>query len=160
MKNLFLFLLFAFTFSSAQDLIEDSEITENRKEVGRQNISYNLDNPLESYRLKCDNPIYAQFSGGEKSFKDLLFKNMKGFVDGGTYSVNGTFEIIIYINKEGNLERFQLKPDVPNSEMLYRDLDLTLKKMKPKWIPATCNGTPIESRLRQKINFRTDNFDI
>ena len=160
MKKLLLFFLFAFTFSSAQYLVEDNDITENRKEVGRLNISYDLNNPLESYRLKCDNPIYAQFPGGENSFKDSLFKNMKGYVDGGTYSVNGTFELLIYLNKDGNLERFQLKPEVPNSKLLYHDLEMALKKMNPKWIRATCNGVPIESRLRQKINFRTENFDI
>ena len=160
MKKLLLIFLFGFTLISAQDLIDDNEITENRKEVGRQNISFDLDNPLESYRLKCENPIYAQFPSGDKSFKESLFGNMKGYVDGGLYFVNGTFDLIIYVNKSGDLDRFQLKPEVPNGGMLYRDLELALKKMNPKWIPATCNGVPIESRLRQKINFRTENFDI
>ncbi len=160
MKKLLVFFLFAFTFSSAQYLVEDNDITENRKEVGRMNISYDLNNPLESYRLKCDNPIYAQFPGGENSFKDSLFKNMKGYIDGGRYSVNGTFELLIFLDKDGTLARFQLKPEVPNSKLLYQDLEMSLKKMAPKWIPATCNGVPTESRLRQKINFRTENFDI
>ena len=160
MKKLFLFLIFAVTFSYAQNLVEDNDITENRKEMGRQNISYDLNNPVEFYRLKCENPIYAQFPGGENGFKDVLLKNMNGYVDGGSYSVNGTFEVIIYLTKSGHFERFQLKPDVPNSNLLYRDLELALRKMNPKFSPATCNGIPIDSKIRQKINCRTDNFDI
>ena len=62
MKKLFLFLIFAVTFSYAQNLVEDNDITENRKEMGRQNISYDLNNPVEFYRLKCENPIYAPVS--------------------------------------------------------------------------------------------------
>lgn len=160
MKKLFLFFLFSLTFSHAQDLIDDNDVTENRKEVGNQNVSFNVDHPLEYYRLKCDNPVYAQFSEGETIFKDTLYKNISGYIDGNSYSVNGTFEMIIYLTKDGNLERFQLKPEVPNSKWLYRDLELALKKMNPKWIPASCDGIPIESRLRQKINFRTETFDI
>ncbi len=160
MKKYLLFFLFTFAFSQAQDLIDDNDVTENRKEVGSQNISFNVDNPLESYSLKCENPIYAQFPEGQDAFKDNLYKNIAGFIDGNSYSANGTFEMVIYLNKEGNVERFQLKPEVPNGKLLYRDLELALKKMNPKWIPASCNGVPIESRLRQKINFRTENFDI
>lgn len=160
MKKYLLFFLFTFTFSSAQDLIDDNDVTENRKEVGSQNVSFNVDNPLESYRLKCENPVYAQFADGGNTFKDNLYKNIAGFIDGNSYSANGTFEMIFYVNKEGTMERFQLKPEVPNGKLLYRDLELALKKLNPKWIPASCDGVPVESRLRQKINFRTDNFDI
>lgn len=160
MKKLLLLLVFAFSYSNAQYLVEDNDITESRKELGRQSISYDLNNQLEFYRLKCVNPIYAQFPGGENAFKEDLFKNMKSYLDLGIYSVNGTFELILYLNKLGDLQRFELRPQVPNSNMLYRDLELTLKKMNLKFIPATCEGIPIESKIRQKVNFRTDNFDI
>lgn len=160
MKKIFLFLIFAFTFSNAQYLIEDNDISESTKELGKQTVSYDLNNPLEFYRLKCDNVVYAQFPGGENAFKQKLFLNMKSDLDNSFYSVNGTFEIIISLNKMGNLQSFQLRPEVPNGNLLRRDLESALRKMNPKFTPATCNGMPIESKIRQKINFRTENFDI
>ncbi|TXF75900.1 hypothetical protein [Chryseobacterium sp.] len=160
MKNIFLLLIFAFGFTSAQNLIEDSEISENVKEFGRISVSFDLNNAAEFYRLKCENPIYAQFSGGENVFKESLFKNMKSYLDSGVYSVNGIFELIMFVDKEGKLQNFILKPEVPNSNLLYRDLELVMKKIYPTWIPASCSGVPVDSKIRQKINFRTDNFDI
>lgn len=160
MKKIFLFLIFAFTFSNAQYLVEDNDISENSKELGKQNISYDLNNPLEFYRLKCDNVVYAQFPGGENAFKRKLLSNLKSLLDSGVYSVNGTFELIIFLNKSGAMQRFELNPEVPNSNILKRDVESALRKMNPKFTPASCNGIPIESKIRQKINFRTDNFDV
>ena len=146
--------------AKSQYLIEDNDITENINEFGKAQISFDLNNPLEFYRLKCENANYAQFPGGENAFKHMLFTALKSTINQGNYSVNGTFELLIFLDKDGTLARFQLKPEVPNSKLLYQDLEISLKKMAPKWIPATCNGVPTESRLRQKINFRTENFDI
>lgn len=160
MKKLFFFFAFACSFSNAQYLIDDNDVSESSKELGRPSISYDLNNPLEFYRLKCGNPIYAQFPGGENAFKQNLFKNIKSYLDTGIYSVNGTFELVIHLDKAGNMQRFVLKPEVLNGNMLYRDLDLALKKMKVDFAPASCDGLPVESKIRQKINFRTDNFDI
>jgi hypothetical protein len=160
MKKIFLFLVFAFTFSNAQYLVEDNDISENSKELGKQSISYDLNNPLEFYRLKCENVVYAQFPGGENAFKQKLFLNMKSLLDTGLYSVNGTFELVITLDKSGKTQSFQLNPEVPNSNLLKRDLETALRKMNPKFTPASCNGTPIDSKLRQKINFRTENFDL
>lgn len=160
MKKLLIFLVFSFTFTSAQNLVEDNDITENTKELGKQNITYDLNNPMEFYRLKCENAQYAQFPGGENAFKQTLFKNMQTYLDAGVYSVNGTFELQIYINKSGKLQSFQLKPEVPNSNLLYRDLEMALRRMNPRWIPGSCNGIPVDSKLRQKVNFRTESFDM
>jgi hypothetical protein len=160
MKKIFLFLVFSFKFSNAQYLVEDNDISENSKELGKQSISYDLNNPLEFYRLKCENVVYAQFPGGENAFKQKLFLNMKSLLDTGLYSVNGTFELVITLDKSGKTQSFQLNPEVPNSNLLKRDLETALRKMNPKFTPASCNGTPIDSKLRQKINFRTENFDL
>ena len=160
MKNLLMLLLFSATFAQAQYLVEDNDISENTTEAGKIAISYDMNNPLEFYRLKCDNAVYSQFPGGENGFKQTLLKNMRSYLDTGFYSVNGTFELIINISKNGNLQRLELKPEVPNSNLLYRDIELALRKMNPKFTPATCNGSPVDSKLRQKINFRTESFDL
>ena len=153
-------LLFSATFVQAQYLVEDNDISENTTEAGKIAISYDMNNPLEFYRLKCDNAVYSQFPGGENGFKQTLLKNMRSYLDTGFYSVNGTFELIINISKNGNLQRLELKPEVPNSNLLYRDIELALRKMNPKFTPATCNVSPVDSKLRQKINFRTESFDL
>ena len=153
-------LLFSATFVQAQYLVEDNDISENTTEAGKIAISYDMNNPLEFYRLKCDNAVYSQFPGSENGFKQTLLKNMRSYLDTGFYSVNGTFELIINISKNGNRQGIQLKPEVPNSNLLYRDIELALRKMNPKFTPATCNGSPVDSKLRQKINFRTESFDL
>ncbi len=160
MKKLIFILMFAFGLLPAQTLIEDSEISENSEEFVRVAISYELDHPTEYYRLKCDSPAYARFTGGETAFKQNISRQMKGFLDTGLYTVNGTFELILFIGKNGTLQRFQLKPEVPNGHLLERDVELALKNMNPSWTPASCNGIPVDSRIRQKINFRTESFDL
>lgn len=160
MKNLVFLFVFAFTFAHAQYVVEDNDITENSREMVKQTIALDLNNPLEFYRLKCENPLYAQFSGGENSFKQALSKSIQNDLNSGLYSVNGTFELQLNINKSGNLQSFKLLPEVPNSNLLYRDVEIALRRMNPKFKPATCNGIPVESKLRQKINFRTDSFDL
>ena len=160
MKNLVFLFVFAFTFAHAQYVVEDNDITENSREMVKQTIALDLNNPLEFYRLKCENPLYAQFSGGENSFKQALSKNIQNDLNSGLYSVNGTFELHLNINKSGNLQSFKLLPEVLNSNLLYRDVEIALRRMNPKFKPATCNGIPVESKLRLKINFRTDSFDL
>ena len=160
MKNLVFLFVFAFTFAHAQYVVEDNDITENSREMVKQTIILDLNNPLEFYRLKCENPLYAQFSGGENSFKQALLKNIQNDLNSGLYSVNGTFELHLNINKSGNLQSFKLLPEVLNSNLLYRDVEIALRRMNPKFKPANCNGIPVESKLRQKINFRTDSFDL
>jgi hypothetical protein len=119
-----------------------------------------MNNPLEFYRLKCANATYAQYIGGENGFKDKLFKNLKANLSNNLYSVNGTFDFIFYIDKEGNLKDFVLKPEVPNSNLLQTDIKNAVKAMNQKWMPATCDGAKVDSKIRLKVNFRTDLFDM
>lgn len=162
MKKLFLLfsMLFSLSFLQAQYLVEDNDVSENSKEMGKAEISFDLNNPLEFYRLKCQNATYAQYAGGENAFKQKLVKSMKTNLDNTTYSVNGTFDFIFFLDKDGNLKDFILKPEVTNSMILQNDLKTAIKALNQKWIPATCNGTTVESKLRLKVNFRTDMYDL
>ena len=160
MKNLVFLFFFAFTFTHAQYVVEDNDITENVRDVVKQTIALDLNAPFEFYRLKCENPEYAQFPGAENSFKQVLSKNIQNDLNSGLYSVNGTFELHLNINKSGNLQSFKLLPEVLNSNLLYRDVEIALRRTNPKFKPATCNGIPVESKLRLKINFRTESFDL
>ena len=161
MKNLVLILLFMGSFlAKSQYLIEDNDITENINEFGKAQISFDLNNPLEFYRLKCENANYAQFPDGENAFKHMLFTALKSTINQGNYSVNGTFEFVLDVDKAGNLHKFILKPEVQNGDVLYRDLNFMFGQLKQKWIPATCNGVVTDSKLRIRVNFRTENFDL
>ena len=144
----------------AQYLVEDNDITENSKEMGKAEVSFDLNNPLEFYRLKCPNATYAQYVGGENAFKQKLMKSMRANLDSGSYSVNGTFDFVFYLDKDGSLKDFVLKPEVTNGMVLKSDLKAAVKALNQKWIPATCNGTAVESKLRLKVNFRTDVYDL
>lgn len=160
MKKLLYLLLFSASFLNAQYLIDDNDISENARELGRLSIAYDLSNPMEFYRLKCENPTYAQYPKGENGFKDELLANVKGYLDTALYSVNGTFEVHFTVDKTGKIRNFSLKPEVPNSSLLQRDVELALRQINTKWNPATCNGVATDSRIRQKVNFITEIFDI
>lgn len=144
----------------AQYVIDDNDITENSFESGRSVITFDLGSPVEYYRLKCENPVYPQFSGGESGFKQELLKALKSSVNHGHYAVNGTFDFILNIDKNGNFQKLTLKPDVQNSEVLYSDLNLMFQRMKAVWEPAKCSGLPVDSRLRMRVNFSTDNVEM
>lgn len=157
-KYLFL-LLFGVTFCNAQYLVEDSEVVLDN-EMGKSRIGFDLKNPLEFYRLKCDKPSYAQFPGGENEFKNQIFEGMMAYLDHSAYSVNGSFDFIFEINKEGSLKKFTLLPEVNNSDMLYRDLNFIVRRMKGNWQPATCSGTAVDSKMRLRVNFSSQNYDL
>ena len=43
--------------------------------------------------------------------------------------------------------------------MLSKDIELAVRKIKTNWIPATCNRQPVDSKVRLKIIFGTEDFD-
>ena len=69
MKKLALLFILSCSFLNAQYLVEDNDISENTTEGGKLAISYDINNPLEFYRLKCENAVYAQFPGGENALQ-------------------------------------------------------------------------------------------
>lgn len=152
-------LLFTGIFCNAQFLIDDSEIiVEN--EAGRSQIAFDLSRPVEFYRLKCASPVYAKPNESELAFKEKLGKGMKAYLDHNSYSVNGTFDLNLEIGSDGILKSVAVRPEVPNSDMLQRDLAFIIRQISPQWDPATCNGSQTDSRIRMRINFRTENFDL
>jgi len=43
---------------------------------------------------------------------------------------------------------------------LQTDINNAVKAMNQKWMPATCDGAKVDSKIRLKVNFRTDLFDM
>lgn len=160
MKYLLIFFVSMTTFCKAQYLVEDFDVTENSSEFGVSKINFNLNDRLEHYRLSCEGKIdYSYFSMGEESFRTELSRNLLQYLDNEQYAVNGRFSLVFEINSNGELNNIQIFPKVKNGEMLYKDIEFALKRIKNKWIPATCNGVSVNSKLRLKINFGTENFD-
>lgn len=159
MKKLLAIFLFLSSFCQAQFMIEDFDDTEFFNELGAAKVRYSFKNPVEHYRLKCASAQYAQYPGGDDLFKQAIYKNMMTYMDNDVYAVNGTFSFTFEIGKDGRVKSFHLSPQVQNGDMLNKDLTFAMKRLNIKWKPAECEGQPIESKVRLKVDFRTENFD-
>lgn len=161
MNKFLLFLcFFAFTFGNAQYLVEENDITENDAERGRSMMYFSFQKPVEHYRLKCEKPQYAKFPKGEVAFREELLGKMRSYLDTDAYAVNGSFFLDFVIDNQGIVRVKRLFPEVQNSEVLRKDLEFAVKKMKTKWQPALCNGKPTNSSVRLRMDFSEMSFDI
>lgn len=158
-KYLSIIFLSIISFSQAQYLVEDFDVTENNAEFGVARIDFNFNPKLEHYKISCPNPIYAHFPNGEEAFKKELSKNMSAYLDSGQYAVNGNFYLILNISSQGKVDGVQLSPKVQNGDMLAKDIEFSVRKIKTHWNPATCDNQPIASKVRLKISFGTEDFD-
>lgn len=149
------------TVLNAQFMIEDVDDTEFLSENGRSLFSAKMNFPIEHIRISgCESVSYAKPVNGEDAFKQELFNNMLNFVDKDSYALSGTFYFLFEINPQGDISNFELKPNVTNGNMFYEDMKFVIKRLKTKWYPANCGGAPIFSKIRMKINFRTEVFDL
>lgn len=158
-RNLILIFFSIIGFFNAQYLVEDFDTTENVSEFGVARIGFSLNQKMEHYKLPCEKPTYARFSNGEEGFKKELHKNMQAYLDSGQYAVNGAFYLYLTIDSAGKIGNISVSPSVQNSEMLSKDIEFAVRKIKTNWIPATCNRQPVDSKVRLKIIFGTEDFD-
>lgn len=63
------------------------------------------------------------------------------------------------ITKDGVLSKVEAGPKVPNSEPFLRDLKDAATKVNKTWIPAKCNGKPVDSKAILKIDFSSMTYD-
>lgn len=160
MKKIFLFFVMFSVLSNAQYLVEDFDDNQSTtNEVTGVQIEFDMSNHLEHLRLKCSNSTYAEFPGGETAFKKVLFKNMMAYLTNDMYAVNGTFTFLFEIGKDGKVKSFSLLPKVTNGDILFEDINFAVKKINETWKPGTCDGIPVESKVRLKVNFKTENYD-
>ncbi len=159
MKFFGLFFLCFTSLVNAQFLLEEFDDSDSFNEFGSAKIRYTTNRPFEFYRIKCSNPTYAEFTGGEQKFKELLAQNMISYLDHDVYAINGTFSFEFTIDTKGVLKTFEIKPNVANAALFYKDMQFIVRRISESWKPATCDGEPIDSKLRMKIDFRTDVID-
>lgn len=163
MKKLFFLLIFVSCFFQAQEL-EDLQEGYFFAESSRNFFRVDIKKPYDYYRVdSCpDNErfIRAQFEGGDANFNRELFKYISAYVDKEIYFVNGTFYMNISINRLGRITHIDIVPKVENSEMFLKDLKFAVRKIKNTWTPSKCGNTAVDSKLRIKLNFVSENVDL
>lgn len=95
----------------------------------------------------------VKYSEGEQQLNTDLKKRINQYLNSDAYAADGHFYIDLTISKSGDIKQINVGPDVPNTRYFYDDLKSAVKKIKGKWIPASCDATPIESKVRVKLLF-------
>ncbi|MGV4414916.1 hypothetical protein [Chryseobacterium sp. T1] len=95
----------------------------------------------------------VKYATGEADFLQNLRKRINQSINADLYAADGSFYIDVTINRLGNVTDIVSGPAIPNTRYLYEDLKSAVKKVKGKWIPATCDGIAIDSKIRVKLAF-------
>lgn len=96
--------------------------------------------------------VEAQFTGGEKAWKNYLIRNL----DAGTPVENGAPEgihtviIQFVVDKEGNISDVKALSDKGYG---MEEEALRVIKRGPKWVPAIQNGRAVKAYRKQPISF-------
>ncbi|MDO4224395.1 MAG: hypothetical protein Q4C75_00690 [Bergeyella zoohelcum] len=140
--------------------IDDSDLNvENRKAI----FSADLSLPMEHFIIKTcpkNSIYYTQPKTGERAFREELERMMQSYINKEVYALNGLFYFVFEINPNGEISGVEILPRVANVDLLQNDMQFILKRLKTKWYPAKCNEKPMNSKVRMRVNFSTEMFDL
>ena len=163
MKKLFFLFIFTSVLFQAQE-IEDMQEGFFFSETSKNYFRVDIQKPYDYYQ---PNSCYvdaefrrAQFEGGDTAFNRELYRYISAYVDKEIYVVNGTFFLQMSIDREGKVVDLNVIPKVENSDGFLKDLKFAVKKIKKNWTPSKCNGIPVNSKIRIKLNFVTESIDV
>lgn len=160
MKAITLFIgLLLTSFSFAQDLEDrdDSFITENNKNL----LKIDIKEPFMQVAIKnCNDFKPASFEGGAAAYKEILKKYMYTYLNSDFYTLNGEFTFTLTIDAAGKVIDVVGEPKVLNSEIFFDDMQYVVRRIKKNWSPAVCNGQPIKSEMKLKMNFSSLSADM
>jgi hypothetical protein len=161
MKTLALFLsLFAANFVFAQYDIEDQEETgllENNKTI----LKIKIEEPFLQVAVKnCNDFKAASFPDGISSYKETLKRYMYNYLNSEFYVLNGDFTFTLSIDETGKVTNIEGSPKVDNSQVFFDDMKYVVRRIKKNWIPANCNGKPVASEIKIKMNFSSITTDL
>lgn len=163
MKYFAMLLLLLGSFIQAQD-VEEMQDSSGFYESTRAFSHVEVVKPFDYYLVNsCQNqPQFsrAQYSGGDAALAQELQKNLLLYVDREMYAPNGPFYLQISINTEGMVTAVSAFPKVKNSAAFLEDLRKAFLNTPQRWTPSTCNGKPIDSRLRIRLNFSTQSTEV
>lgn len=157
--TLFIALLMA-NFALAQQDVEDRDdnpMTENNKNL----LKIDIKEPLLQIAVKnCNDFKPAAFEGGVAVYKDTLQKFMYDYLNSDFYVLNGDFTFTLTVNKTGKVTNIEGSPKVSNSAYFFDDMKYVVRRIKKNWIPASCNGQPVSSQIKLKMNFSSITTDL
>ncbi|MDR2207342.1 MAG: hypothetical protein LBE36_14420 [Flavobacteriaceae bacterium] len=161
MRSIFLVLsLFCLNFVSAQTDIEDRDdsfITENNKNL----LKINIKEPFYQIAAKgCKNFTAAGFEGGAAEYKKILTEYMFAYLNSDYYTINGDFTFTLSLDENGRVTNISGAPKVLFSEIFYDDMKYIVRRIKKNWLPATCDGIPIKSEMKIKMNIISVSSDL
>ncbi len=124
-------------------------------------VIYNIRGIYQIKDTSCDPSQFnsLRYPGGTDAYIKDLKEKLQQNVNWNTYAVNGLFFVKLDITKDGVLSKVEAGPKVPNSEPFLRDLKDAATKVNKTWIPAKCNGKPVDSKAILKIDFSSMTYD-
>jgi hypothetical protein len=161
MKVFILFIAFlAANFTFAQQDIEERE-DNNITEVNKNLLKIDIKQPLLQIAVKnCNDFKPAAFEGGVLVYKETLRKFMFDYLNSDFYVLNGDFTFTITIDQTGKVTDIEGSPKVTNSEYFFDDMKYVVRRIKKNWIPASCNGQPVTSQVKLKMNISSISTDL
>ncbi len=161
MKALIVFIaLLASNLTWAQQDVEerdDNFITENNKNI----LKIDIKEPFLQVAVKnCNDFKAASFDGGVAVYKDTLRKFMYDYLNSDFYVLSGDFTFTLTVDKTGKVTQIEGSPKVANSTYFFDDMKYIVRRIKKNWIPASCNGQPVTSQIKLKMNFSSIGIDL
>lgn len=161
MKALIVFIaLLASNLTWAQQDVEerdDNFITENNKNI----LKIDIKEPFLQVAVKnCNDFKAASFEGGVAVYKDTLRKFMYDYLNSDFYVLSGDFTFTLTVDKTGKVTQIEGSPKVANSTYFFDDMKYIVRRIKKNWIPASCNGQPVTSQIKLKMNFSSIGIDL
>ena len=160
MKTIFTILtLFLVHFASAQTDLEDRDdsfILENNKNIQKIEI----EKPFYQIPVKCENFTPASFNGGADAYGSVLKKNMYTFLNTNYYTLNGVFTFTLTIDQSGKVTTIGGAPKIHGSDVFFDDMKYVVRRIQENWNPAQCDGKPVTSQMKIKIDFSSTIADM
>ncbi|MCU7614653.1 hypothetical protein N0B16_09425 [Chryseobacterium sp. GMJ5] len=109
-------------------------------------LYYSKDEPRKN---ETKNPVYSK---GMASFGNEVTSIFQSRIN---KNEDKRSALLFVVNEKGEMEDFKIEGDYTESEK--KSIIKDLSRIKGKWQPATFNGIPIKTRLRQPL---LQNFDL
>lgn len=145
--------------SFAQDL-EERDDTFIIRESNKNLLKIDIKEPFMQVAVKCSGFRPAAYEGGVAAYKNILNKYMYAYLNSDFYALTGDFTFTLILDDKGKVVDVKGMPKVQNSEVFFDDMQYVVRRIKKNWTPASCNGQPVASQIKVKMNFSSISTDI
>ncbi|WP_347220277.1 hypothetical protein [Chryseobacterium sp.] len=149
------------SFALAQNDVEESMDNLPLVDNSSSSVAYNVRGIYQIKDTQCNAAQFKslRYPGGSDAYIKELKEKLQQNVNWNTYFINGLFYVKLDINKDGTLSKIEAGPKVTNSEPFLKDLKDAVTKVNKTWVPAKCNGNPVDSKAILKIDFSSMSYD-